>query len=64
MGRVLSFMPRAAAINRPPRDVDLTAAVIIFPGVRYERQRESGELARGLGQAKPRPSLSKPSRRH
>lgn len=41
MGQVLSFTPRNAAPNRLPRSADTVAAVIIFPGVRYERPQEA-----------------------
>ncbi|AZO33458.1 hypothetical protein EOA27_20025 [Mesorhizobium sp. M2A.F.Ca.ET.037.01.1.1] len=36
MGMVLSFVPRAAPVNRASHDTPTAAAVIIFPGVRYE----------------------------
>ncbi|OHV87010.1 hypothetical protein ORS3428_07550 [Mesorhizobium sp. ORS 3428] len=51
MGMVLSFVPRAAPINRASHDTD-TAAVIIFPGVRYEPQPKAG-AARPDGPDKP-----------
>jgi len=37
MGAILNFVPRAAAVKnaRPPDEG--VAAIIIFPGVRYER---------------------------
>ena len=38
MGMVLSFVPRTAPINRASHDTGTAAAVIIFPGVRYEPQ--------------------------
>lgn len=45
MGQILSFTPRSAAPNRLPRSADTAAAVIIFPGVRYERPQEAGATA-------------------
>jgi len=58
MGRILSFTPRNAAINRPPPILAAPAAVIIFPGVRYEKPS-------GDGPSDPaRPPLSKPDQRH
>ncbi|MGN6305480.1 MAG: hypothetical protein ACTHNH_11725 [Mesorhizobium sp.] len=58
MGRILSFTPRTAATNRPPPTVTTPAAVIIFPGVRYEPQS-------GSGPSDPaRPPLNKPAPRH
>jgi hypothetical protein len=58
MGRILSFTPRNAAPNRPPPNLAAPAAVIIFPGVRYEKPVDGGP-------ADPtRPSLSKPAPRH
>lgn len=38
MGSVLSFAPRDVAIARkPPMASGATASIVIFPGVRYER---------------------------
>ncbi|TIS59761.1 hypothetical protein [Mesorhizobium sp.] len=37
MGMVLSFVPRVAATNRASQNTGTPAAVIIFPGVRYEQ---------------------------
>ena len=51
MGMVLSFVPRAAATNRAKQTTETPAAVIIFPGVRYERPA-AGE-ARPAGPDKP-----------
>lgn len=42
MGSVVSFAPRDAATDRKPRAGGVTASVIIFPGVRYERQQAAG----------------------
>ncbi|PBB34953.1 hypothetical protein EOA75_29105 [Mesorhizobium sp. M1A.F.Ca.IN.022.07.1.1] len=52
MGMVLSFVPRAAPVNRVTHDTDTAAAVIIFPGVRYEPQPQVGG-ARPDGPDKP-----------
>lgn len=40
MGSVVSFAPRDAATRKPIAG-GVTASVIIFPGVRYERQQAS-----------------------
>jgi hypothetical protein len=51
MGMVLSFVPRAAPTNRVKQTAEIPAAVIIFPGIRYER---SGSVeARPAGPDKP-----------
>ncbi len=46
MGMVLSFVPREAPVNRVSHDTS-TAAVIIFPGVRYELRPHIGETQPG-----------------
>ena len=51
MGMVLSFVPRAAPTNRAKQTTEIPAAVIIFPGIRYERSA-TGE-ARPAGPDKP-----------
>jgi hypothetical protein len=51
MGMVLSFVPRAAPTNRTKQTTEIPAAVIIFPGIRYERS-STGE-ARPAGPDKP-----------
>ncbi len=59
MGRILSFTPRDAAGNRPPPAPDTPAAVIIFPGIRYERQKDGsvhGGDSVGAGPVLPRPA--------
>ncbi|RUX38855.1 hypothetical protein EN742_36095 [Mesorhizobium sp. M4A.F.Ca.ET.020.02.1.1] len=43
MGMVLSFVPRPAPVNRAARDTGTPAAVIIFPGVRYEQPPLTGQ---------------------
>jgi hypothetical protein len=47
MGMVLSFVPRTAATNRADRNTGAPAAVIIFPGVRYEQRPLTGETRPG-----------------
>jgi hypothetical protein len=48
MGMVLSFVPRRTApINRVAHDTDTAAAVIIFPGVRYEQHPQAGTVRPG-----------------
>jgi len=54
MGMVLSFVPRAAPVNRINHAADTPAAVIIFPGVRYEQRPQVG-AARPDGADKPGP---------
>lgn len=45
MGAILPFVPRAAA-NKTTRPPDIVAAaIIIFPGVRYERRDASDDSA-------------------
>ncbi|WP_245436493.1 hypothetical protein [Mesorhizobium tamadayense] len=39
---VLSFVPRTAPVNRVTHDTDTAAAVIIFPGIRYEQRPKAG----------------------
>ncbi|TPK43061.1 hypothetical protein FJ942_02755 [Mesorhizobium sp. B2-4-2] len=51
MGMVLSFVPRTAPTNRAKQTTEIPAAVIIFPGIRYERST-AGE-ARPAGPDKP-----------
>jgi len=47
MGMVLSFVPRAAPVNRASHDTTTAAAVIIFPGVRYELRPQASEAQPG-----------------
>jgi hypothetical protein len=47
MGMVLSFVPRAAPVNRVSHDTSTAAAVIIFPGVRYELRPQASEAQPG-----------------
>ncbi|MER8530554.1 hypothetical protein [Mesorhizobium sp. M0598] len=51
MGMVLSFVPRTAATNRAQQAAP--AAVIIFPGVRYEQRPLTGETRPAGGPDKP-----------
>lgn len=54
MGMVLSFVPRTAASNRASQTTGTPAAVIIFPGVRYEQPPLTGEARPGgVGPDKP-----------
>jgi hypothetical protein len=61
MGQVLSFTPRRAAVKQPPLSTQAAASIIIFPGVRYERQH-AAVSAPAAGQ--PLPPLGKPSPHH
>jgi hypothetical protein len=53
MGMVLSFVPRAAPVNRASHDTTTAAAVIIFPGVRYELRPQADEARPGDGSGRP-----------
>lgn len=54
MGRILNFTPRDAAGGQPARAPETAAAVIIFPGVRYEREKDGDARADGDGDDIPR----------
>lgn len=56
MGRLLVFAPQGAAKPRPKPESGATAAIIIFPGVRYEQTSvfDRTVLVRG------KPGLPKP----
>jgi hypothetical protein len=54
MGSIVSFVQKKAGASRPGRVAGAPATVIIFPGVRYERQ--------GAPSAVPRPGLGLPRR--
>ncbi|RWO91930.1 MAG: hypothetical protein EOQ95_07760 [Mesorhizobium sp.] len=60
MGMVLSFVPRPAATNRADRNTGAPAAVIIFPGVRYEQPPLTGETRPGARPDKPGSSRTMP----
>jgi len=65
MGMVLSFVPRTAATNRANQNTDTAAAVIIFPGVRYEQRPLAGEARPGgTGPDKPGSSGTMPVPHH
>lgn len=61
MGIVLSFTPRSVAIKRT--STETAAAVVIFPGVRYERGDVVGHGCAPATIASPTPR-SKPDPRH
>jgi hypothetical protein len=61
MGMVLSFVPRTAPTNRAEQNTGAPAAVIIFPGVRYEQRQLTGETRPGAGPDKPSGTLPGPS---
>jgi hypothetical protein len=63
MGMVLSFVPRTAATNRASQNTGTPAAVIIFPGVRYEQRQLTGE-ARPADPDKPGSSGTMPVPHH
>jgi len=60
MGMVLSFVPRTAPSNRTKQTAEMPAAVIIFPGIRYER---AGEV-RPVDPDKPGSPHTKPVPHH
>jgi hypothetical protein len=64
MGMVLSFAPRPAATITPSRQPEAAGAVIIFPGVRYERPRAAEGRAEQAVSDTPRPSQPTPAPRH
>lgn len=53
MGSVLSFAPRVAATTRKTESDGAMAAVIIFPGVRYE-QVPAQDAATHVAKDRPR----------
>ncbi|MDR7031723.1 MULTISPECIES: hypothetical protein [unclassified Mesorhizobium] len=59
MGRILSFTPRNAASGQTSQTLGPAAAIIIFPGVRYEKRLDDerdGNVAAGqAGQSKSEP---------
>lgn len=57
MGMVLSFVPRTAPVNRVNHAADTAAAVIIFPGVRYEPQPQAGTGRQDSSDKPPRPPV-------
>lgn len=62
MGMVLSFVPRTAPSNRTKQTAEIPAAVIIFPGIRYERPH-AGEV-RPVDPDKPGSPGTKPVPHH
>ncbi|AZO15941.1 hypothetical protein EJ069_15165 [Mesorhizobium sp. M2A.F.Ca.ET.043.05.1.1] len=62
MGMVLSFVPRAAPVNRASHDT-ATAAVIIFPGVRYELHPQADAVRPG-DSGSDRPVSPPPAKPH
>jgi len=59
MGSVLAFQPRDAASTRKPNDAGVSASIVIFPGVRYERRedapRDTTPTRRTARRDKPQP---------
>ncbi|QND65683.1 hypothetical protein HB777_18400 [Mesorhizobium loti] len=62
MGMVLSFVPRTAPNTRAKQTAEMPAAVIIFPGIRYERS-SAGEV-RPVDPDKPGSPHTKPVPHH
>ena len=46
MGSVVLFRPREPGVRRKPLPAGTAAAIVIFPGVRYERQVPAGSRGR------------------
>jgi hypothetical protein len=63
MGMVLSFVPRTAPVNRASHDTNTAAAVIIFPGVRYELHPQA-DAARSGDSGSDRPGSQPPAKPH
>ena len=61
MGSVLAFSPRDAATIRKPLAAGDTASIVIFPGIRYERQSEE---AREAAADRDKAQRDKPRPRH
>lgn len=60
MGNILAFRPRKPSADTAPRQHAVSASVVIFPGVRYERQHSAEEslkraAACGSSQRQPQP---------
>ena len=56
MGMLLSFSPTKSAKSRPKPSSGTTASIIIFPGIRYERQN----AIERIGQIMAKSELPKP----
>lgn len=61
MGSILPFQPRDAASIRKPIEAGVSAAIVIFPGVRYERH---DDLARDTASSRLMTHRDKPSPKH
>jgi hypothetical protein len=62
MATILSFVPRKTARPAAGQDFDAAAAIIIFPGVRYEQALPSEEMS-GSGTV-PTPPAAPAKPRH
>lgn len=60
MGSILPFQPRDAASIRKPNEAGVSASIVIFPGVRYERHedaaRDTASPRRTTRRDKPSPT--------
>ncbi len=63
MGIVLSFTPQKAGMKKPSGLCGMAAAVVIFPGVRYERADETAPAREGQCTAVPADGAA-PSPKH
>jgi hypothetical protein len=56
MGMLLSFSPVKSAKPRPKPSSGTTASIIIFPGIRYERQSGLDRIGQIMAKSKlPKP---------
>jgi len=62
MGHILSFEPRNAATRRKEPVAGATASIVIFPGIRYERQPEGQDQE--AAPTEHRATRDKPRPRH
>lgn len=60
MGIVLSFTPQKAALKKTSTIYAATAAVVIFPGVRYERPNEKASTLQSSATASAESILPTP----
>jgi hypothetical protein len=63
MGSILTFVPRKAVPRPANQPADTLASVVIFPGVRYERNLliEAAGVCTSAGRVDEAPKKPKPS---
>lgn len=62
MGSVLAFAPRNAATVRKPLGAGDTASIVIFPGIRYERDESNDGLRKAANHSETK--RDRPAPRH